>query len=166
MNHFSKLSIDANNFDEASSFLLIPSGLTFLLRTPQRAKLETSRLQASPVRSSGSGRIWHSASSRGSIPRSSANSGAPLNPSGFLSLAEMQSLPITLPWRPSEPVNVHWISDTGKKHRVRCDSKRPRCVYACINQTFVEQVSSTLPREICFIVFLMLKKKNIQNAIQ
>ena len=60
-----------------------------------------------PVGSSGSGRIWHTGSAIGSVMRSSAKSGAPRKPSGFLSRALTESL---MP----EPAlaNVHWMSVT------------------------------------------------------
>lgn len=85
--------------------------LTFLLKTPHRLKSLILKLYLSPVWSAWSGLIWQDGSVSGSTPLSSANKGCPLNPSGFLSLATIESLePILL----LEP-KVHCISVTEKE---------------------------------------------------
>lgn len=88
--------------------------LTFRLRTPHLLKSDTWRLYVSLVMSVASGRIWHTGSVIGSIPRSSANSGCPLKPSGFRSRADIESLiPMrAFPERADSLLNVHWMSDT------------------------------------------------------
>lgn len=90
--------------------------LTFLFSTPHLLKSVIFRLYIRPVGSMWSGLIWHDGSDSGSTPRSSANSGVPRNPSGFLNLATMESLTTDDSANPFPLLeNVHWISLTVNK---------------------------------------------------
>lgn len=89
--------------------LLIFITLTFLFKTPHLVKSVIRNLYSNPVGSSGSGLIWQTGSTTGSVARSSANNGAPRKPSGLRRSADTESL---MPVPPLE--NVHWMSVTGK----------------------------------------------------
>lgn len=81
---------------------------TFRFRTPHRVKSVIFKWYAMPSGSAPSGRIEHARSVSGLTFRSSANSGAPLNPTGFFSRAFIESAAV-------EPCdeNEHWISLTA-----------------------------------------------------
>lgn len=92
--------------------------LTFRFSTPHLLKSFIFRLYLNPEGSSTSGRIWQEGSLSGSTALSSAKSGWPLKPSGFLNFAIIESLvPILLPF-----ANVHCISVTVKEKKDK-DSK-------------------------------------------
>lgn len=85
--------------------------LTFRFKTPHLEKSAIFKLYLRPDGSEGSDRIWQDRSLSGSTPLSSANSGWPLNPSGFFSFATIESLIPTLLLM----AKVHWISVTGRR---------------------------------------------------
>lgn len=90
--------------------------LTFLFNTPHLLKSVIFKLYIRPDGSIWSGLIWHDGSVSGSTPRSSANNGEPLNPSGFFNLAKIESLTTDDSANPFPLLeNVHWISLTVKK---------------------------------------------------
>jgi len=93
--------------------------LTFLLSTPHLVKSVTSKLYVKSDTSDKSGRIWHTESISGSTDRSSANSGCPLKPSGFFSLADITSLTpkSALPTLNESVEKEHWISDTKNTNK-------------------------------------------------
>lgn len=116
-----------------------------------------------------SGLIWQIGSDNGSTARSSANSGVPLNPSGFLSLADSMSFSpdevavgvavrAAFPFRTESLQKAHWISETVKfrkisqrvrepvsRQKIRYPSPPPpgfsSCQYLKLNQTRMKKIN-------------------------